>query len=251
MAMASIAGYQTQELSVVLQNFDGTEFGQDYLNLEKHQLVLELAREGGWACCVELQNHETGWAPAEYLKRHDEIPWHLTFALHKTSLMVQLVLPRCFYDADGRPVVKACNLGFPRPMKFDCLEKQYKFRRIHMSLSSTSSGWTSCEMAAFITRFMTMYGISFQSEFVHGRLWFTTKEPIISAKYALHWRSFLRAGVRAGEGMQEGALAYLDAGPMMDAMLIIFGTLGLVLKETEWPCLELHELHNLHVSCDP
>ena len=82
--------------------------------------------------------------------------------------------------------------------------------------------------------------IAFQSETVHGRLWFTSKEPIITARYHL----------KTLEEMQNG-IAYLDAGPMMDAMLFIFGTVGFVLKETEWPCLQMNELHKLHVTCDP
>ena len=49
--------------------------------------------------------------------------------------------------------------------------------------------------------------------------------------------------------MQNGQ-AYLDAGPMMDGILPILGNLGLVLKENNWPRLEMNEFHNLHVSCD-
>lgn len=180
-ARLSEHGYQTPELSVVLHPFDGTEYGQEYSNLQKDEIVLEL--------CSVLPNHQTGWAPANYLKRFHGIPWHLTFALPGASLMIQLVLPRCFHLADGKPVVNACNLGFPRPMKFDSVEAQYKYRRIHMSLSSKSDGWTSCEMAASLTRFTRLASPSvdgrptaFFSEIVHGRLWFTSKEPIITAQ---------------------------------------------------------------------
>ena len=234
-------------LFVLLHPFDGTEYGQEYLNLQKHHLVLELSREGDWASCLELKNHHTGWVPADYLKRLDKIPWHLTFALDGSSLMIQLVLPKCFYRVDGRPVVKACHLGFPPPMKFDSMEAapQYKFRRIHMSLSSSSSEWNSCELAAFITRFITRFPsvdgtpIAFLSETVHGRLWFTSKEPIVTAKYDL----------KRDQEIQNGQ-AYLDAGPMMDGILLILGHLGLVLKENNWPRLEMNEFHKLHVSCD-
>ena len=49
--------------------------------------------------------------------------------------------------------------------------------------------------------------------------------------------------------MQNG-MAYLDAGPMMKGILPILGNLGFVLKENDWPHLEMNEFHNLHVSCD-
>ena len=68
-ARLSEHGYQMPGLFVLLHPFNGTEYGQEYLNLQKHQLVLELSREGDWASCLEFKKTPDGMGTGRLFKK--------------------------------------------------------------------------------------------------------------------------------------------------------------------------------------